>query len=409
MVNLDEIIKYSSDLKLLYVEDKQEVRISTLDILKEFFDDIIIAVDGRDGFKKFQDNEISKENKGFDIIITDVDMPNLNGLQMVKKIKDINDNIPIFILLVYNETNLFIDAIKFGVEAYLLKPFDMKQFTIALGKCIKALNLKKENLEYKNSLEVKIDRQLEDLKQKDKIILQQSKMAAIGEMIDAVAHQWKQPLSVIKLQSELLQLDLIMDTTNKQNIQNSTDTTIKQIKHLTDTIDEFRDFFRPTHNIKSINLKSLLNSIIILLKDELGKHSIKIQILCEDDIFIEANKNDIKHLIINIVNNAKDEMVKSNIDTYHRNIKIQGIKNDNNVIVTVKDNGNGIPQDIIDNIFKPYFTTKKDIGGTGIGLYICNTIVEKYKGTIAVADINTNQEQNLNGTVFTVTLPNTKD
>ena len=397
MVDLNELVNCSTNLKLLYVEDSEETRETTIIILKEFFNDIVVAIDGVDGLEKFQNNNI-------DIIITDINMPNLDGLQMAKKIKDINNNIPIFIFSAHNETNLFIDAIKFGVEAYLLKPFDMNQFTKALFKCIKNINLKKENFEYKNSLELKINEQLEDLRQKDKMLLQQSKMAAIGEMIDAVAHQWKQPLSTIKLQSELLQLDITMDSVNVQNIQNATDTTIEQIKHLTNTIDEFRDFFRPNHNIKSLNLKSLLNSIIILLKDELNKHSIKIEILCDDNIFINANKNDIKHLIINIINNAKDEMIQSNINTYHRDIKIQCLQNIDNTTISIQDNGKGIPQNIIKDIFKPHFTTKENIGGTGIGLYICNTIIEKYKGSIGVSNIS-NQEQNLQGTIFTITLP----
>ena len=400
MDNLDDIIKCSTSLKLLYVEDSKETRISTLTILEEFFDDIVVAVDGLDGLKKFRNNNI-------DIIITDINMPNLNGLQMVKKIKKIEKNIPVFIFSAHNETNLFIDAIKLGVEAYLLKPFDIEQFTKALSRCIKNINLKKENLEYKNSLELKINEQLEDLRQKDKILLQQSKMAAIGEMIDAIAHQWKQPLSVIKLQSELLQLDLAMNNINQKNIQIATDTTIEQIHHLTDTIDEFRDFFRPTINEKSINLKSLLNSIIILLKDELVKHSIKIQFLCEDGIYIKATKNDIKHLIINLINNAKDEMVKSNIDLSSRDIKIQCIKNNDNITITVKDNGNGVSQNIIKDIFEPHITTKEDIGGTGIGLYISSMIVEKYKGTIEVSNnTDINCEQSLNGALFTIIFPN---
>ncbi len=135
MDNIENIIEYASELKLLYVEDNQEARESTTIILEEFFNNIQIAVNGEDGFEQFKANDI-------DLIITDINMPKLNGLDMISKIRDIDKNIPILVLSAYNESGFFIDSIKLGVEGYLLKPIDIDQFLTVLSKVVEKLKLK---------------------------------------------------------------------------------------------------------------------------------------------------------------------------------------------------------------------------------------------------------------------------
>ena len=115
MDSLENIIKYTNGLTLLYVEDNKESRESSMLIFEEFFSQIIVAFDGQDGFEKFQKHKV-------DIIITDVNMPRLNALDMVGKIRLIDTSIPILILSAYNESNFFIDSIKLDVEGHLLKP-----------------------------------------------------------------------------------------------------------------------------------------------------------------------------------------------------------------------------------------------------------------------------------------------
>lgn len=137
MDDLKNIIKYSKNLKLLYVEDNKEARESTQSILKEFFNIVIIAVDGEDGLKKFQSNEIN-------LIITDINMPKLNGLDMIEKIKKIDIDVSIIILSAYNESIYFIDSIKYGTDGYLLKPIVMEQFLGVLKKIIDKFQLKEE-------------------------------------------------------------------------------------------------------------------------------------------------------------------------------------------------------------------------------------------------------------------------
>ena len=139
MSDMLEVIKYSQDLTLLYVEDNPEARESTMLIFDEFFRETVVAVNGEDGLEKFKTHNI-------DIVITDINMPRLNGLEMTKMIKEIDEDIPILVLSAYNESGFFMDSIKLGVEGYLLKPIDMDQFLMALSKVTDRLKLKEEAL-----------------------------------------------------------------------------------------------------------------------------------------------------------------------------------------------------------------------------------------------------------------------
>ena len=127
MVDLENIIDNTKNIKLLYVEDNQEARETTKLILEEFFDNIVIAVDGEDGYNKFKDNS-------FDLIITDINMPKLNGLEMISKIKDIDNHIHVIVLSAHNEPEFFDNSIKLGIDSYLLKPIDIDMFIEALTK-----------------------------------------------------------------------------------------------------------------------------------------------------------------------------------------------------------------------------------------------------------------------------------
>jgi len=144
MTDIDELIKYSQHLKLLYVEDNADAREMTAMILEDFFDKIVIAVDGEDGFEKFQENEI-------DLIITDINMPRLNGLDMIEKIRAIDDDVSILVLSAHNEDDFFIRSIKLNIDGYLLKPIDIDQFSNMLNKVIqknKYLQEAKANLHF---------------------------------------------------------------------------------------------------------------------------------------------------------------------------------------------------------------------------------------------------------------------
>jgi len=376
---MENIEKYTKKIKLLYVEDDLETRKTTLFVLEEFFDNIVVAVDGEDGLNKFRENEI-------DVIITDINMPNMDGLSMAEEIKKIDREVPVLIFSAHNESDVLLKSIKIGVDGYLLKPINFEQFTETVKKCTEIFHLREENQSYKDSLEQRVQEQVHELRQKDKLLAKQSKMAAMGEMMDVIAHQWMQPLNVITTQSSVLKLFAKDGVIESERVEKCTLKVKEQVTHLVDTLNEFRKFYRPNQNIVTLNLKLLFDSIVVLVKDDLHKHSVKLSIVCDDNLSIEANENDIKHLFINLINNAKDEMLQSEIDYDNRNIFIRCTSIQDHITIEVEDSGKGVPDAVKDKIFRVNFTTKESSGGTGMGLYMCKQIVDKHNGDISVSN-----------------------
>jgi len=391
MLDTKEALAEIQNLKILYVEDNVDTREMTKILLEGFFDHIIVAVDGEDGYEKFKNNEI-------DLVITDINMPKMDGLTMAQKIKDRSINTPVLIFSAYNDTDNFVKAIKIGVDGYLIKPIDIVQFKQILFKCTKDIKIKKENEEYKALLEHKVAKQVEILREKDKILLDQAKFAAMGEMIDIIAHQWKQPLNTIVMNSSMLKYSLRQEEIiKKEDFIECYENLNMQVESLLTTLGEFRNFFRPSSETVVENLQTIITSSLLLLKDELISNQIGIQTLCCEDIFIKANANDIKQLIINIVTNAKDEIVESDLVMEDRNIQIVCASEEEHIVMQIKNSGKGIDEKIIDKIFEMNFTTKTENGGTGIGLYMCSLICEKYGANIKAS--------NDNGAVFTIKFP----
>jgi signal transduction histidine kinase len=220
----------------------------------------------------------------------------------------------------------------------------------------------------------------------NKMLQQQSKMASMGEMLDAVAHQWKQPLNAITMYLQLLQSDFEDGLVDKAYIDEMEEGTLAQIEHMTTTLSEFRNFFRPNQKKVNFNLLKVINSVLLLTKDEFLKNQITIEVDVDESIVINGNENEFKHLIINLINNSKDAFNENNIK--ERKILIKATTTQNHTSLTIKDNAGGIPKHAIKHIFEPNFTTKEVGKGTGIGLYMSAQILEKMGAKIKVKNID---------------------
>lgn len=221
---------------------------------------------------------------------------------------------------------------------------------------------------------------------KDELLQQQSKMAAMGEMMDAVAHQWKQPLNSLSMMNEMLDDDFKDGLVDEAYIKDLTQTTQIQINHMVDTLSEFRNFFRPSKVSSDFSLQECIQSVQVLMKDELIKHTITLNIDILDAITLHGEINEFKHLFLNLLSNSIDAFNENNIQ--NRVIHIKTFLKDTNAVIEFEDNANGIPQHVIADIFKPNITTKENTKGTGIGLYMSSQIVEKHHGSISVANVN---------------------
>jgi signal transduction histidine kinase len=231
----------------------------------------------------------------------------------------------------------------------------------------------------------------------EKLMITQSRMAIMGEMIGMIAHQWRQPITIIGMVSNNALMDIQMGNLNTVQLSEDLDLIDKQVHYLSQTIDDFRNFFRPNKLPQKVTLHELYQELIIIF----GKNfeSNKITLVFEGDLFtpIVTYKNELLQVFLNMLSNSKDAFVETH--KKEGKITITSSISDCIMTITINDNGGGIPPSIIEHIFEPYFSTKSKQHGTGLGLYMSAIIVEKHlEGNILV---HSDTEE----TTFTVRLP----
>ena len=251
-----------------------------------------------------------------------------------------------------------------------------------------------------------IDKYIEQNNNQQHILSQQSKMAAMGEMLGNIAHQWRQPLSVIttiatgmKLQKEFDALD---DKTFEESIENITNSAL----YLSTTIDDFRNFFRTDKEETLFTIKNVFDKVFKLTDAQFRNNEILlIKDIEEFELF--GFENEFIQAIINILNNAKDALEKVENPKL---VFVSTYKKDDVITIKISDNAGGIDEKIIDKVCEPYFTTKHQSKGTGIGLYMTEEIIVKHMlGNLLIKNIDiTYENENYKGTEITIILPNTK-
>jgi len=234
----------------------------------------------------------------------------------------------------------------------------------------------------------------EKMGEKEKMMMQQSKMAAMGDMIGAIAHQLKQPLNVMSVIKDNIMDEAEYDELTKGNVKEYMAAMSKQIKYMATTIDDFKVFFKPDKKEDVFGIKDSIQDVYDLISYQLKNHNV-IFSLHGDDFSIKAYKNEFKQAILNIFNNSKDaifERISKNEITEGK-IEVLLSRTDEDIgEITIRDNGGGIKDENVAKLFEPYFTTKGE-KGTGIGLYLVKQIVaEKLKGKISMQSIENGLE-----------------
>jgi len=231
---------------------------------------------------------------------------------------------------------------------------------------------------------------------KDKQLMQQSRLAQMGEMLSMIAHQWRQPLSAISSVAVSLNIKAELGKADEETVIGFAKKISEYAQHLSSTIDDFRDFFKPSKEVEYTTFNEIIASVLKIVENEINLYDINLiqQLECYEEFY--SYPNELKQVILNLLKNAQDILVEKNIqDPY---IKVNTYTEKGKLVLTVSDNGGGIPEDIIDKVFDPYFSTKLDKNGTGIGLYMSKTIVDDHcKGELSVSN---NEE----GAVFKLSL-----
>ena len=226
-----------------------------------------------------------------------------------------------------------------------------------------------------------------ELKAKDKLLFQQAKMASMGEMIGNIAHQWRQPLSVISTCASGIKLEKEFNEIKDDRLYETLDLIVENTQYLSKTIDDFRNFFKADKVMEDFCINKSIMQVLKLLKSSIQNHNIQVETHLDGELIVNGYPNEFLQVLVNLINNAKDALVTQPTNLRFMNIKTY-IKNKKNII-EINDNGGGVDESIISKIFDPYFTTKHKSQGTGIGLYMSHQIiVEHMNGSINAKNID---------------------
>jgi len=241
----------------------------------------------------------------------------------------------------------------------------------------KSLAEKRRLLEELNmSLEQRVADAVSELRKKDRMMMLQSRQAAMGEMIGNIAHQWRQPLNTLGLIVQELRMTYGHDEFNKESLEASVKKAMELIMHMSRTIEDFSNYFKPDKEKMLFNVNQAVARTLSLVEPSLKNLSINIEVIEKENTNINGYANEYSQVLLNILLNCRDAFEECNIDR-QRVITMAVFKEGGKSVVTVTDNAGGIPEEVMDKIFDPYFTTKGPDKGTGIGLYMAKTIIEK--------------------------------
>jgi len=221
-------------------------------------------------------------------------------------------------------------------------------------------------------------RAVEALRVKEQMLIQQSRLAAMGEMIGNIAHQWRQPLNNLGLIVQQLPLFYKFGELTQESLDESVMQSMNIILHMSKTIDDFRNYFRPDKEKVEFKVRETIDTTLSLIKDTFKNHHISIEVVAKNDPIIHGYRNEFAQVLLNILNNARDILTERATD--NPKVMITASSEGGRAVVTITDNAGGIPEEIMGKIFDPYFTTKGPQEGTGVGLFMSKTIIEKNMG-----------------------------
>ena len=353
-----------------------------------------------EGIGKFQ--KLQDQGESVPVCIVDMRMRNgIGGIQTSLKLKEIDPYVHIIIATDYSDRSKkeILSSLKSNIY-YIQKPFNSEE----LYQLVYSLSISYEATKTINmlntDLEMRVEEEIEKNRQKDSLILHQAKLASMGEMIGNIAHQWRQPLNVISMLFQKIAKQhkngVLTDEIMDKMLVQSMDT----IKHMSQTIDDFRGYIQPNKEKKEYSLTNVIQHTIALIGENFKLSSINIKILIDEEIVLFGYPEDLKQVLVNLLNNSKDAIKENEILDGYIELHVKKI-DDKKILISLQDNGGGIQVDYLDKVFEPYFTTKHKAQGTGIGLYMSKQIIEgQIKGSLSVRNSDA-------GACFSIHIPST--
>jgi signal transduction histidine kinase/ActR/RegA family two-component response regulator len=402
------------------------------DILKDLDINLVTFSDGYEFLEHIKHEECN-------LVLLDVQMPKIDGFEIARRLSLDPDtcNIPVvFVTSVAIESKFIEQGYTLGAIDYIIKDshamisifnkvkiyselfakqMELQDFNKKLEDKVKQQTVKLQTINL--TLEDRIKKEIAKNRDKDRLMFQQAKFAAMGEMIANIAHQWRQPLTALSAIIQSIELKNRLNRLTHEFVDKQTKDAKSIANQMSQTIDDFKNFFKANKSTERFKLKSLFDNELNVLDNVLKSSAIHIESTIDDNIEIVGIRSELFQIILNILNNAKDvltERAKRDkiilVDVQNSTISLNNEKSKKDVdsiVINIIDNAGGIDKEIIEKIFEPYFTTKHNSHGTGIGLYMSKEIVEKSMyGKICAKNHKFDYDgRDHHGAKFTIELP----
>jgi signal transduction histidine kinase len=403
-------------MKILIVDDHADDRILLERALMNQGYSVSIAVNGVKALESALDSPP-------DLIISDIMMPEMDGFELCRRVKT-DDRLRHIAFIFYTATYVEAKdeelALRLGASMFLLKPMEVSNFidnvkrvidryrkrrlpvparplahpevldrmyvgvlTRKLEEKVNELEVERDALarsegncrQLNETLEERVKKAVDQLREKDRMLIIQGHQAVMGELISNIAHQWRQPLNMLGLLVQELPMIYKMGGFTKESLEANVAKSMKIIQQMSQTIEDFLSFSQSARVKIDFKVLQVIAKTLSLLEESFKAHCIRTEVEPENDPVIKGYPNEYSQVLLNILINARDAFLARKVDS--PGIVIRVFCENGRSVVTVTDNAGGIPAEIIDKIFEPYFTTKGPEHGTGIGLFMSKTIIEK--------------------------------
>ena len=370
-----------------------------------------------------------------ELIVSDIMLPGMDGFELCRRVKtdDRLRTVPfIFYTAVYVDKKDEDLALQLGASRFLLKPLEPADFLRVIGEVVEEHLMKKlpvpdrplagmheldrmqleavaRKLEQKvrelaeerdalkksehkyqqltETLEQRIELAVEEARTREQLLIRQGRLAAMGEMIGNIAHQWRQPLNILALIIQELPIYYERGIFNKPYLDASVQKAMQVISQMSKTIDSFRNFFRPDKEKVCFQAREVLEKSVSIVDAVFTPLNLTVEIVVEDEIAIDGYPNEFSQVILNILLNAKDAFLHRKVE--QPKVVARLFRENGKAVLTITDNAGGIPEEIMQSIFDPYFSTKDPIMGTGIGLFMSKAIIEKnMNGSLSARNVD---------------------
>ncbi len=359
------------DIQLLYVEDDDNIRKVYERYLKRKVKNLFVAINGQEGFDLYVKHKP-------DLIVTDIKMPIMDGLEMSRKIRTLDNMIPIIVTTAHTETEFFQEAITIGVNTFLLKPVDMVELSNKINDASINITLEVDKEEI-NKVEIEVD-----------------KMVALSELLCNIAHQWRQPLAAISAASFNIQFKLENDNLDDDFFSDKVNNITQSVQYLSQTMESFKSYITENRVTTEFDLIEKIKECLSIQSGVISSNNIEVINKFDSEIKINSFPNEFIQALISIVNNSIDAL--KIIHSESRAIIIEVANYENNIIINVKDTGGGFKENMLESIFEPYITTKHKSMGIGLGLYtVYKIITSNMNGTILAS----NEEIEFKNNIYT--------